>query len=96
MPFIAEQVEDVGQVQNHMRHLAQMLAWMERADVVRTALSGVDAIVRRYRGMVETEGWEPEGHRELGLARDQGLVRARCILTHSRSNIYRNTMPGWS
>jgi hypothetical protein len=66
MPSIPEQAGQVQQVEGYQRAPALVLAYVEGADDERTALSAVDAIIRRYDELVEAEGWVPPFAREDG------------------------------
>jgi hypothetical protein len=59
MPSIREQAEHVPAVENDRRSVAMWLAYVEGADDARSALSAVDAIIRRYEEAPDWEEWEP-------------------------------------
>jgi hypothetical protein len=61
MPSIPEQAGHVREVENSRRAVAMWLAYVEGADDARSALSAVDAIIKRYDSAPDWQEWEP-GH----------------------------------
>lgn len=59
MPSIPEQAGHSPAVENDRRSVAMWLAYVEGADDARSALSAVDAIIRRYDEAPDWEEWEP-------------------------------------